>query len=91
MFSEMSPQPGASYGFSRQFYFDGIRDVFIALFQLWLSSHAPAMALRVHLDPRSMSSEVCECADQLSPGSSHHFATLVLSRLEVFWPLCVFI
>ena len=38
-----------------------------ALFQLWLASPAPAMALRVHLDPRSVSSEVRECANQLSP------------------------
>ena len=38
--SEMSPQPGASYGSSRQFYFDGIRDVSKALFQLWLFADA---------------------------------------------------
>ena len=40
MFSEMSPQPGASYGSPRQFYLDGVRDVSKALFQLWLFTEA---------------------------------------------------
>ena len=46
MFCEMSPQLGASYGSPRQFQLVGIRDVCKALFQLWLSSHAPAIALQ---------------------------------------------
>ena len=33
-------------------HLDDIRDVSKALFQLWLSSHVPAMALRVNLDLR---------------------------------------
>ena len=45
IFPNTSQQPGASYNSPRQFYPDGIRDVSKALFQLWLSSHVPAMAL----------------------------------------------
>ena len=40
MFSEMSPQPGASYRSPRQFHLDGIRDMSKALFQLWLVAEA---------------------------------------------------
>ena len=40
-------------------HLDGIRDVSKALFQLWLSSHVPAMALRVNLDLRPQSLPRC--------------------------------
>ena len=52
------------------------------VFQLWVSSHAPAMALRVHLVPRSVSSEVCECANQVPPGVPH-----VILWLRIQWPV----
>ena len=79
-------QPGASCSSPRLFHLGGIRDVSKGLFQLWLSSHVPAMAL-VHLDPRSVSSEVCECANQVPPLVPHINLRLILGRLEVFWPL----
>ena len=69
------------------FYLDGVRDVFIALFQLWLSSHAPAMALRVNLILRSQCLTWCVYA-QAPPLVPHvilrlTLLSLVLDRLEV--------
>ena len=51
MYSEMRPQPGASYDSPRQFYSDGIRVVFKDMFQLWLFAKAmlPVMALDLGL------------------------------------------
>ena len=70
------------------FYLDGIRDVSETLFQLWLSSHAPAMAHRGNLDARSVFPEGVWVRKSGSfPVSSHHSASQASrashGRLEV--------
>ena len=59
-----------------------------ALFQLWLSCHANAMAHRVNLDSSSVSPEARECANQV-PSLVPHFILRALDRFEL--PLTFFV
>ena len=63
------------------------------LFQLLLSSRAPAMAHRGNLDARSVFPEVVGAQTRFFHGSSHHFATQVSmasqNRFEVLFGLFV--
>ena len=71
----------------------GLSDVSKARFQLWLSSHALAMSLRVKLDhSSSMSPEARECANQLSPWfltlfCDSSFNDQFWTDFRCYWPL----